>query len=102
MSNEYRISTIADFLAVPEDKIDACLADFKQWISIAREPSTLETAIDDLAGAPGSTKFMTVGFTWVDDGIPGLSAVDIVGVENPDELLRLHFHPGNDAEPCSS
>ena len=88
MAAEYRISTLADFLAVPEDKIDVCLADFKTWLGMARDPSGLTQMVDNLTGTPGAARFLTDGFTWVDDGIAGLTALDIT---DPEGSMRIRI-----------
>lgn len=76
MSNEYPITGLEDFLKVPEDKIDECLADFKNWLSLARQSAVITSMLDALSGVPGSTTFLH-SFTWIDDGIPGIRTVQI-------------------------
>lgn len=59
----YEIKTLADFTKIPSDKIDACLADFKLWISLAR---TFQMS----AIAP-------VSMDWIDDGKTEISEITI-------------------------
>jgi hypothetical protein len=89
MSNEYPISSVADFLAVPEDKVDACLADFKSWISLARHSSVISTMLDAIAGAPDVCTFLNHSFIWIDNGIPGLRHIDITVDGHPDQRIRI-------------
>lgn len=66
--NKYEIKAITDLLAVPEDKIDACLADLRQWIDFARETAEIR----EMFGA------ITESFVWVDDGVCGISGITVV------------------------
>lgn len=77
MSNEYPIASLEDFLKVPEDKIDECLADFKIWLSLARQSNVVTSVFDALSGMPGWTTKFLHSFTWIDDGTPGIRAVQI-------------------------
>lgn len=68
MENQYRIETVQDFLKLPAEKIDACLAEFSDALKHAKE---LEGRTQELAkmfgkSASGLVKFE--GFTWIDDG----------------------------------
>lgn len=67
MSDQYQIKAITDLLAIPEDKVDACLADLKQWIEFARATAGLRALL-------GAT---TESFIWVDDGAVGISAIQV-------------------------
>jgi len=64
MDKEYKIKTMLDFLQVPDDKIDACLEDFKHCLRLWKI-------------LPHDTLKPTGEFTWVDDGKPGLSGAII-------------------------
>jgi hypothetical protein len=88
MSNEYPISSVADFLTIPEDKIDACLADFKSWISLARHSSAISTMLQACAPAEISAMFVTHSFLWIDDGVPGLRHIQITD-QNDHEIVRI-------------
>lgn len=70
---QYEIRTIHDFLAIPEDRLDACLRDFKEWIAMGG-------AIKDLIQtADGTVKVeqLLPNLIWIDDGSVGLSQVSI-------------------------
>ena len=63
MSKEYDIKTIGDFLKVPADRLEDCLAEFKMACDFVT--STMEVAnisVDQL----GKSDFHS--FTWIDDG----------------------------------
>jgi hypothetical protein len=59
MSNQYEIKSLVDFNKIPQDRLDACLAEFKVWLGIAN--------LATIAGAIAS------GFTWIDDGETNIS-----------------------------
>lgn len=42
---EYRIEILADFAAVPVDRLDACLADFKAFLIHANQPESQLDAV---------------------------------------------------------
>lgn len=71
---QYRISTVEDFSAIPLDRIDACLEDFKAFLVHANQ------AQDELVKllGPEVKGMVSIGksFTWVDDGRVGIGAVD--------------------------
>lgn len=71
----YPIRTVADFAAIPEDRIDACLIDFAAWLRVSRRSQEISDVTESMIG--GSVQFDIGGFTWVDDGIVGISSVDI-------------------------
>ena len=71
----YNIKTMFDFTKIPEDRIDACLADFKDLIMFYR-------GIIAYAQQNGyAEKLEHVEFDWVDDGTVGLSGF-IVEIES--------------------
>jgi hypothetical protein len=76
VSNEYPIETLADFLTVSEPLIDACLADFKQWIALARNTASITSQVN-LALGTADAAFLMHSFTWIDDGTVGIKCVDI-------------------------
>jgi hypothetical protein len=90
MSNEYRISSIKDFLAVPPESIDACLADFKAWLTLARDGSEFSKDFNDLIGVPNATSFIQDSFIWVDDGISGISRIELTDHEG-EHFARISF-----------
>jgi hypothetical protein len=80
MSNEYTIATLDDFLAVPEDRIGACLADFQEWIRINRRKQDIETDLCEyLEVESGMVTLNSAKFIWCDDGIAGLRAIEVRG-----------------------
>lgn len=89
MSPEYEIRTIADFLAVPEKSIDACLADFKAWLELARKPKEINAAINAILDVPAAASFMNTIFTWRDDGVSGITFFDLVDPSHPDDKVRI-------------
>lgn len=74
MSKEYEITTAVDFLTVPAEKLDECLADFKIWIESCR-------AIGDVIGV----EFIVNRFVWIDDGVLGISSVEILVEKRNDD-----------------
>lgn len=75
MSQEYKISTVADFLKVSADKREECLVDFLQWLQLVDNPELIES----FAQITGVTaEFVISEFRWVDDGLRGISDIAIV------------------------
>lgn len=89
MTNEYRIAAIKDFLAVPDESIDACLADFKVWLQVARQPKDFSSDMNDLIGVPNALSFSDESFTWLDDGLSGIVHIDIVNAADDSPIGRL-------------
>lgn len=50
MSDQYELRTIADFIAVPEDRLAECLTDFATWLSLARQTNAFNAAAKNLLG----------------------------------------------------
>ncbi len=65
---EYRIATVQDFLKVPEDRLEECLHEFRDYLAIARDVTALAKAAGELLGAK-ETETEVGCFTWCDDGI---------------------------------
>ena len=57
MSKTYEIKTIADFMAVPVDRIDECLAELRVAIALSHEMARLANMTATLKK-----------FSWIDDG----------------------------------
>ena len=84
---EYEITSLADFTAIPPDRLSACLADFGHTVTcvdndlrfLQGEAEMLEKAIEEMAG--GRAKMDGNHFTWIDDGVPGISAVEVKVVQ---------------------
>jgi hypothetical protein len=72
----YHIETVADFLKVPQDRLDDCLAEFRTVLRCV-EP------FEALTGAE-----IVPSFTWVDDGNRHIS-VDIRPLRPPAEALTM-------------
>ncbi|MEX3764491.1 hypothetical protein [Paraburkholderia phenoliruptrix] len=87
-NKEYPIKSLEDFLMVPEDKIDACLSDFKTWLSLARQSAPVTALLQAIAPAEISAVFATHSFTWIDDGLPGIRAIQVTD-ENDQECIRI-------------
>lgn len=55
MIKEYKINNIEDFTNVPDDRLDDCLIDFKQYIILLKEFKKED-------------KNLKSEFIWIDDG----------------------------------
>lgn len=62
---KYRIESLNDFLAIPEDRIDECLLDFKEWIAVS---SVIKKS---------GVSMVSYGFIFVDDGLRGIGDIHI-------------------------
>lgn len=65
---QYEITTIADLLQIPDDKLDDCLADLKIWIGIRKEFNALPEFLREYLN-------LSDVFVWKDDGIRGISQI---------------------------
>ncbi len=66
MSKRYDIEKITDIFAIPEDKFDEFLVDFKAYYQFGKNVSAL---IDEIAKTGGiSTETIPQKMTWIDDG----------------------------------
>jgi hypothetical protein len=64
--NRYQIEHVRDFLSVPEDRIDACLEEFKEYLGMARDMMSLVKTFGEVVGEEATGD---VGaFVWIDDG----------------------------------
>jgi hypothetical protein len=91
MTAEYSISSIKDFLAIPPESIDACLADFKVWLEAARQPKAFSDDMNALIGLSDALSFSLDGFTWMDDGLSGIHHIQIVDASDDSEIARISF-----------
>ena len=82
MSTEYQINTIADFAKVPDDRLSDCIQEFVLCLFQFR-------------AVQHKTGYALEAFTWVDDGIPMVQAVEVEGETIPNQ----HF-PKPKGEPC--
>jgi len=73
---EYRIEHVRDLLAVPRDKIDACLADLRLWVMQMRHLDCVMESLGDLYKVR-ITEIIKEGFVWVDDGKTGCCGIDL-------------------------
>lgn len=89
MDKEYRISSIADFLKVPEEKQHELIADFITWLNSARRGKVIADRLADLTGVPGQIHFNTESFTWVDDGMRGNSGLDVMDARDKKRIVRI-------------
>lgn len=70
----YLIRTVGDFLAVPPDRLDACLKEFAECVSLVRGCIT----VGELPNAAFDH------FKWTDDGAPGVTSVNLnIEIEVP-------------------
>ena len=67
----YEIHQLTDFSTVPIDRLDACLADFKQWVLCHRVLKTY-----------GLEEGYKVSMTWTDDGKVGLDHITFKITDN--------------------
>ena len=67
---QYTIQTVGDFLKVPEDRLDACLEEFKTFLEQGRAFMAFMEMANALAGIMGADKLKNAvkGFVWIDDG----------------------------------
>lgn len=71
---QYEITTIADLLKVPDDKLDECLADLKLWLDIRRTHEKLPEVFREMLS-------MSNTMVWNDDGVRGISINIVKGQE---------------------
>jgi hypothetical protein len=74
-SPKYEISSVADFLKVPENRIEECLKDFAKFVELARATQGLLDAVteqvvldNNLDLRDGDLTWECNKFTWIDDG----------------------------------
>lgn len=70
---QYEICSIHDFLDIPEDRLEVCLRDFKEWVVMGRSINELIKLSD---GKADITQILPK-LIWIDDGLVGLSQVSI-------------------------
>lgn len=88
MSTEYEISSLADFLAVPHEKQAECLRDFETWLNMARQREEADRLLKVMLGS--GVAFDTRSFFWIDDGIAGVTALQI-NEEGDGRTMRLNL-----------
>jgi hypothetical protein len=67
----YIIKTPADFLTIPQEKLEHALKDFHNWIKTHHAFAALAKDIPALAGVEADVS----EFRWVDDGLHGITPV---------------------------
>lgn len=70
MADKYRIANVSDFFAVPVEKREHCLHDFRLWLECLDELGTFFGGIDGVGTVRDE-------FVWIDDGKSDVN----VGVE---------------------
>jgi hypothetical protein len=65
-ASEYVIATVVDFLKVPEDRQADCLAEFADFLGVARGIVELASIAGEIVGADAAAQIGP--FTWIDDG----------------------------------
>ena len=60
----YIIKTPADFLKIPQEKVEHALKDFRNWIETYHAFAALAKAIPELAAVEADVS----EFCWIDDG----------------------------------
>ena len=63
---EYVIATVGDFLKVPEDRQADCLAEFADFLGMARDIVELAAIAGEVVGVDAAAQIGP--FTWIDDG----------------------------------
>ena len=63
---EYVITTVGDFLKVPEDRQADCLAEFADFLGMARGIVELAEIVGEVVGADAAAQIGP--FVWIDDG----------------------------------
>lgn len=71
MSNEKRIKTVSDFIALSEDEFDRIAPDFFQFVFMARELKKIH-----------GDNIKVDEFIWIDDGKSELRFIDFVNSED--------------------
>lgn len=73
----YEIAHVRDFLQVPGDRRDACLKDFREFLSLAEAVKNTADVLTEIIGGDKG-KNSVESFTWIDDGIEGFAGATIV------------------------
>ena len=71
-NKEYKIDKITDFLEVPEDRIDDCLAEFATFLEFLRAILVFAKLGAETQGMGQDELYKLMGFTWVDNGKEGI------------------------------
>jgi hypothetical protein len=77
MSKTYNLQTVEDFLKIPVDKVDACLADFAKILKSAPGISRLGDAFAKGIDPDLQINLALNSMTWIDDGVSGVRNIQI-------------------------
>lgn len=91
MSKTYNLRTVEDFLQIPVDKVDACLADFAKILKSAPGISCLGDAFAEGIDSDLRINLALNSMTWIDDGIPGIRDIQIESGDK--EALKANNEP---------
>lgn len=89
----YAITSLQDFLKVPEDRLEDCLKDFKVGCDMLRPVYELAQVLGQVIGAEGEA-LMQRKFHWIDDGIHGEEAattVSLQGMQIDGDSVRIQM-----------
>jgi len=64
---QYVIATVGDFLKVPEDRQADCLAEFADFLGVARGIVEFASVASKIVGTEAAVEIGP--FTWIDDGL---------------------------------
>jgi hypothetical protein len=64
---QYTIQTVGDFLKVPEDRLAACLEEFKTFLEQSRAFMEMANTLADILEADKSQNAVQA-YVWIDDG----------------------------------
>lgn len=82
----YEITTLNDFLRVPEGRLLACLTEFADWIEVNRRVRDLVATL--APDTPIEQVVTAERFVWIDDGERNVG----ISLRDPDgEVLRVDF-----------
>ena len=90
----YRIATLDDFLAVPEDRLAACLEEFADWCEVSRRTeAVLRTLVPD---HPADKPLLAaLAFEWTDDGARHVTmSLSFAAGDSSVELARVEWPEG--------
>jgi hypothetical protein len=100
MSECYEIKTVADFLKVPANRVEACLTDFRDWLTLGHNARAMANIVEQAFEVPDGT--MTMQFTrfmWIDDDVPGISGLNITDINGESLRVDLINNPPFGCDP---
>lgn len=77
--NQYTIESLMDITDIPEDRIDAFLAEFKEWLLHTKVMRKTAEEIHDALGVGDLNikAILTPSMIWTDDNRPGITEASI-------------------------